>query len=51
MSKKTPSTRISMLMPTHWIKMLDQEAKRCATTRTQIVKSLLIDFCLRRASK
>jgi len=51
MSKKIPSTRISMLMPTQWIKMLDQEAKRCSTTRTQIIKSLLIDFCLRRTAK
>ena len=46
--KKQLITKVTILLPQPWVSLIDKKARAECTTRTQIIKSLIIDFCLRR---
>ena len=51
MSKKETLKPICVKLLPRWVKMLDEAAIRTSSTRSAVIKSLLIDFCLRRTVK
>jgi hypothetical protein len=46
---KTKWQTVSIILPAQWVKLLDADAKRMKRTRTALIKSLIIDYCIRRA--
>ena len=50
MSKPIKKT-VSVILPAQWVNLLDNDARRMKRTRTALIKSLLIDYCLRGGGK
>ncbi|MFA5130649.1 MAG: hypothetical protein WC477_07125 [Patescibacteria group bacterium] len=44
--KKNKLVNVTFRLPEKWIKMIDEDARRQYTTRTQIIKNWLKDKCL-----
>ncbi len=40
---------VSLILPAQWVKLLDADARKMKRTRTAIVKSLIIDHCIKGA--
>jgi len=46
--RKTQWQTVTIILPIQWVRLLDADAKRMKRTRTALIKSLLIDYCIRR---
>jgi len=47
MHKRKPMKKISIVLPVRWIALIDDRARAECTTRTQIIKNIIIARCLR----
>ena len=47
MHKKEPQKKISLWLPIRWLKIFDEEARRTCTSRTQLIRNLMVGRCLK----
>ena len=46
---KTKWQTVSIILPAQWVRLLDADALKMKRTRTAVLKSLIVDYCIRGA--